>query len=110
MSKSFGTRKSTVIRAGPRRQELFIFRIHADISDDDIKQFLVGENVVVHELERLSKDDSWTKSYRVAIETNDLSALLQPDFWPDGIGCRRYWRKRTLNTDNGQSNNNVRTS
>ncbi len=91
----FGTRQSTVLRSGPRRHDLFVFRVDDNIEDDSIKEFLAGENVKVHDLERVSRDDAWTKSYRVTVETSDLTAILTPDFWPDGIGCRRFRRRKT---------------
>jgi len=91
----YGTKQSTQLRAGPRRHELFVFRVHKDIVDEDIKEFMCNEGVKVHELEIVSSPDAWTKSYRLAVEAMNLEAILQPDFWPDGIGCRRYWRKKT---------------
>ncbi len=51
-------------------------------------------SVKVHELERVSRDEAWNKSYRAIVETDDISDLLNPDFWPEGIGCRRYRKKR----------------
>jgi hypothetical protein len=44
------------------------------------------------------EDGSWTKSYRVTVECNNINDILNPEFWPDGIGCRRFWRKKV--TDN----------
>ena len=96
----YGTRKDGALRAGPRRHELFVFRVHNDFNDSDVKQFFTDENVTVHELECLSREGSWNKSYRVAVETTDLTPLLQPEFWPDGIGCRRYFKKRVINKPN----------
>jgi len=90
----YGTKSDTTIRAGPRRHELFVFRVHSDIKCEEIKQFLRNENVVVNDLELVSKQDAWTNSYRVVVETADLDFILKPDFWPDGIGCRKFWRKR----------------
>lgn len=94
----YGTKTGTTLRSGPRRQEIFVFRVHREITDDELKTFIANENMAVKELECVSRDDSWTKSYRIVIECNDLGALLNPEFWPDGIGCRRYWRKRIEKT------------
>ena len=93
--KSSHRQQSTLIRAGSRRYEVFVFRVHNDIEDDQIKQFLTNEDAKVRELEPVSQMDAWTKSYRVAVETNDLDVMCHPEFWPDGIGCRRYWSKKT---------------
>jgi len=89
----YGTRQDTTLRSGPRRFDLFVFRVHNDITDEDIKLFLNKEDVTVRELEILSSDNAWTKSYRVSVETKSIDMMLQPEFWPDGIGCRRFWRK-----------------
>lgn len=75
-----------------------MFRVHEDITDEALKGFITGEKLTVNELERVSKDNSWTKSYRVVVGGDDLSMILEPDFWPEGIGCRRYWRKKTQAT------------
>lgn len=83
-----------MLRAGPKRHEIFVFRVHNDITDDSLKEFLTGEHLTVIDMECVSQDSSWTKSYRIVIESNDLSAILDPDFWPEGIGCRRFWRKK----------------
>ncbi len=91
----FGTRQSDILRSGPRRFDLFVFRVDNSIEDDNLKSFLTSENIVVHDLERVSRDDAWTKSFRVTVVGADLSVILNPDFWPNGIGCRRFRRKNT---------------
>ena len=91
----FGTKQDTLICSAQRRYELFVFRVHQDIEDNTIQQFLEAENIKVHELEVLSRSDAWTKSYRVLVEPPSLNVVLKPDFWPDGIGCRRFWKKKS---------------
>ena len=95
----YGTRQSTILRSAPRRHELFVFRVDKEIADDSLKDYLTEEGKVnkIHELKCVSLDNSWTKSYRVLIECKDVNDILSPDFWPDGIGCRRFWRKRSDN-------------
>ncbi len=90
----YGIRQSTLLRAGPRRHEIFIFNVDQDVKEDSIREFLTGEGVKVHDLECKSREGAWTKSYRVTVELNDINTLYQPDFWPDGIGCKRYWPRR----------------
>jgi hypothetical protein len=94
----YGTRQGSTLRAGPRRHDLFVFRIDKDITDEMFRDYLNESQVNVHELECLSQDGSWTKSYRVTVECNNINDILNPEFWPDGIGCRRFWRKKV--TDN----------
>ncbi len=54
----FGTKTGTTLRSGPRRHDIFVFRVHRDITDDEIQGFLSGESIVVKELECVSRDDS----------------------------------------------------
>ncbi|KAJ8251755.1 hypothetical protein GJAV_G00225100 [Gymnothorax javanicus] len=93
----YGTRKDTSIRSGPRQFEYFVFRVHSDITVDDLNGFLDDSEeskVRVHELECISRDNAGTKSYRLVADVAEPSVLLDPNFWPDGIGCRQYYRKR----------------
>jgi len=104
----YGTRQSTILCSAPQRHDIFVFRVHQDISDESLGDFLRDENVNVVGIERVSKDIAWTKSYRVTIETMDLTTVLRPEFWPDGIGCRRFFRKHVTQQQDG-SNTNRRT-
>ncbi len=92
----YGTRQSSTLRAGPRRHDLFVFRVDNDITDEMLQDYLKDNHVTVRELECISQDGSWTKSYRITVECNDISGILNPEFWPDGIGCRRFRRKRVI--------------
>ena len=65
------------------------------ITDEEIREFLVEEKVKIIELKCVSNEDAWTKSFHITVECNNLDSVLQPDFWPDGIGCRRYWRNQS---------------
>lgn len=94
----YGTRSPTAtLKSGPVRQELFLFRVHHDITTEDITSFLNDQSIKLTDIEKLSKSGSWTDYYRVVIEARDLGTIMTPDFWPDGIGCRRFWRKRGQN-------------
>lgn len=99
----FGTKQSMLIRSAPRCHDLFVFRVHRDISDDTLRDFLKNEGVTIHDLELVSWQDATTKSYRITLESPDLDSVLKPEFWPDGIGCRRFFKKKTTkDTDHGK--------
>ena len=95
----YGTRQGSLLRVGPRWYDLFVFRVDKDISDELVKEFLKESHVNVHELECLSPDGSWNKSYRMIVECNDINDIVNPEFRPDGIGCHHFWRKKELLTD-----------
>jgi len=94
----YGTKQSGKLKSGPRRTELFVFRVSKDIDIDSIKTYLTDEGVAVADIERTSSEQAYTNSYHIIVEGVDPSMVLSADFWPEGIGCRRYWRNRSTTT------------
>ena len=41
----------------------------------------------------MSNENNYTKSYRVVVEGRELETLYDPEFWPDGVCCRRFRHK-----------------
>ena len=75
-----------------------MFNVDASIDDEHLREFIASEHVDVLELERMSKEEAWTQSFRVLVTAPNPRCTLDNDFWPHGIGCRQYYRKRP-NTD-----------
>ena len=101
----YGTKSSNVIKSAPRRLELFVFNVDSSIDDERLREFITSEHVDVLEIERMSKEGAWTQSFRVLVTAPNPRCTLDNDFWPHGIGCRQYDRRRpdtrnTLNDSN----------
>ena len=90
----YGTNSNATLKAGPRRHKIFIFRVDSETSEDQIKDFVKGDNRSVVNIECKSLTDSWTKCYRLVVQCPDIEPLLDPSFWGNGIGVRRYFIKR----------------
>ena len=102
----YGTKSSDAIKSAPRRLELFVFNVDASIDDEHLREFIASEHVDVLELERMSKEEAWTQSFRVLVTAPNPRCTLDNDFWPHGIGCRQYYRKRP-NTRNTPDDTNM---
>ena len=61
-----------------------------------LRDFMQEEHVKVLEMECVSHIDSWTKSFRVLVTADDPKCTLDADFWPVGVGCRLYFKKRRI--------------
>ena len=98
----YGTKSSNTIKSAPRRLELFVFNVDSSIDEERLRnrEFITSEHVDVLEIERTSKEGAWTQSFRVLVTAPNPRCTLDNDFWPRGIGCRQYYRKRphTRNT------------
>ena len=77
--------------------ELFVFNVDCSTDENCIKEFLKEEQVKVIEMECVSHKEAWTKSFRVLVTADDPVCTLDCDFWPLGIGCRRFFKKRQRN-------------
>ena len=90
----YGTNTNTTLKAGPCRHEIFVFRVDSETTVDDIKEFVKGDNRSVTDIECKSSADSWTKCYRLVVQCPDIEPLLDPTFWGNGIGVRRYFNRK----------------
>ena len=73
----YGTNSNATLKAGPRR-------VDSETSEDQIKDFVKGDNRSVVNIECKSLIDSWTKCYRLVVQCPD------PSFWDNGIGASVY--------------------
>ncbi len=64
--------------------------------DDEMKKYVVDEGVEVHSVETVSHANAKTKSFRIEIDFKDKDKVLNPEFWPTGIGLK-VWRHRNGN-------------
>ena len=90
----YGKKNSSAIKCAPKKLELFVFNVDCSTDENCIKEFLKEEQVKVIEMECVSHKEAWTKSSRVLVTADDPVCTLDCDFWPLGIGCRRFFKKR----------------
>ena len=80
----YGTKKGGQVLAGPRRQEIFLFHVARECTEDVLSKYICDSNAdtEIAEIERVSKQDAWTHSYRILIKcTNDVN-FIDPELWP----------------------------
>ena len=89
-----GTKIASSLHAGPITRELFIYRVNCNHNEHDVKTYLEAQHVKVLDIECVSNPESYNVSFRTTVQCNDFDKLMEPDFWPEGVCCRRYYRKR----------------
>ena len=87
----YGNSLNGRIKGATRRADIFVFRLEKETSVDDVKEYVTGKGVTVHEKECLSHEESM---FRLSVCYSKLENVLTEESWSDGIGCRRFWRKR----------------
>ena len=56
---------------------------------------------LIFDIDCMSNENNYTKSYHVVVEGRELERLYDPEFWPDGVCCRRFRHKAKF-TVNGE--------
>ena len=74
--------------------ELFLFRLIKEATDGEIRDFVDDETMNVGEIECMSQEHYYTKSYRIVLQGNDLDRVYEPEIWPEGVCCRRFRKTR----------------
>ena len=97
---TIGKLTSAKLISTPRRYELFVFRVNENTTADDIKDYISCDNMAVIDIDCMSNENHYTKSYRIVVEGRDLERLYDPEFWPDGV-CGRRFRHKAKRTANG---------
>jgi hypothetical protein len=103
-----GSRKNrqTNLKSGTEHTDLFVYRVHNDQSDEDVTSFLTDENVHIVSISKVSHQESKMKSFKVRIKSSDLDKVMSDVFWPDGIGCRKFFTSRFNESANNTTDKN----
>ena len=81
----------SIVKKAAKRVYMLYQLKRAGISQSDLVTVYLS---VVIEMECVSHKEAWTKSFRVLVTADDPVCTLDCDFWPLGIGCRRFFKKR----------------
>jgi hypothetical protein len=92
--KIIGTKKTDIPMSQPRTCALFVHRINPDIPADRVKDECTRGGAHVFEIEQVSKESSRFKSFKVVIDWEHMNQALNPNFWPEGVACKRWFTRR----------------
>ena len=100
----FGNDADDVITSGLRRQELFVFQVSKDPTDDQLHNYISKRSIHVVSVRQIAVPDSASDSYHVIVHCKDPHTTLDLAFWPSGVGCRRYIKRKEDRPRNGLFN------
>lgn len=72
------------------KRDLFIYRVDASTECEHIRNHVVDQDIVVHNIERLSHESSMFRSFKLTVGVSDYKRLLSDDIWPTGVRVRKY--------------------
>ena len=90
---SFLTGKKTApgIRCAPEPSRyLFIYRVHSDTSESDMKNFIESQDINVRSFSCTSHQEAKYKSFKLEVSVNDFNNLFDDELWPAGVRIRKF--------------------
>ena len=88
--------------APPPQRDIFLYRVNSRATCDDITKHINDENmnVTIHDLKCVSHQQAKFKSFRLKVDINDFTRLLDDSIWPRGVYVRKYISPRNTQNDN----------
>lgn len=82
------------IKAVSKMAEIFISRLHPSTTSDQIKTYLGPEFPEIQCESIESKHPETYSSFKITINSNNFTHLMNPDKWPNGVFINKFFRKR----------------
>ncbi len=87
---------SKTFRGAPEPdRQLFIQRVNKQVTDIDVKAYLVAKDFTIRDLTLMSHADAKYNSFKLTIPVTEFEKLLDPDIWPVGVRVRRFRERQT---------------
>ena len=84
------------MRSAARTADIFISNCDTEITVDSLSKYIYDEfKVKVQNCDNLVTRYNDYKSFKVSLLVNDRVKLLNPELWPEGIICRKFYNPRT---------------
>ena len=84
------------MKSAVRTADIFISNCDTEVTADSLGRYIYDEfKVKVQKCENLVTRYNDYKSFKVSLLVNDRVKLLNPELWPEGIICRKFYNPRT---------------
>ena len=99
----YGNGTDDTFTAGLQKHDLFVFQVNKTVTDDQVKDYInKDDGVTVIDIKQMNSAEAPSNSYHVVVHCMDVRPILQPEFWPTGVGCRRFRKKQQWNNNGKQ--------
>ena len=65
-----------------------------NVTEDQVKDYINNKDVTVVSIKLMTAAEAPSNSYHVVIHCMDVRPIMRPEFWPTGVGCRRFRKKQ----------------
>ena len=92
---------SNPFRGAPEpSRDIFVYRAEKGTPSDAISNFMLNNNVTCRSAKKVSNEAAKYDSFRIELKASDISKVLSPEFWPEGVRVRRFFPPKSMHHDN----------
>ena len=55
-----------------------------------VLDYVMSKNIKVYDISKTSNDGAMYKSFKLRVSMTNLKIILNPNFWPEGVKCKRW--------------------
>ena len=93
-----GSRRTSSLKSAVRMGDLYIGNCETSVTVQLLTTYIKDElSINIQGCEQLNSNNAHCKSFKVTLNMKDRQKLLSPDFWPEGIVCRKFFSSRKSN-------------
>ena len=90
---NFGCRNHLDLKTNPRRHEFVVFNAPNGCTLEKVKSYSMDNDVDALDIKRLSNEEWNSQSFYFSILFKEEPKVCEPDFWPQNIGYRRFYKQ-----------------
>ena len=85
----------SAMKSAPKYYDLYVGRCNSQITIEILNEYLKDDlQIATHACEELECKIPNSKSFKISVSVDDRETLLNPNSWPVGIVCRKYYNRR----------------
>ena len=90
-----GVVRSNKLSGAPEpSRDVFVYRVKKNTQADDIRDYMDDQGICVRDIKKISHEDAMFDSFKVELKMADLTAVVNAQFWPEGVNVRRFFKPR----------------
>lgn len=85
--------KSQLTTSKPKAWHLFVGKLHKDVNEEEVKEFLAEKNIEVTEVRKLEAKQTWQEAFsafKVCVNIKFKDVVMNEDVWPEEADVRDW--------------------
>ena len=72
--------------------------------EEDIKKHMLDQGVQAENISKVSHPDAKFSSFKIQVTAEHEKLVLNSEFWPHGLMCKKWWNRDTDSIENKEEN------